>query len=377
MVAPIKTFENRVRDIIEERDRGRWPLTRALLGMVARVYGLVVGVRAWLYDRGVLNRRQLPCKVIAIGNLTAGGTGKTPMAIHVAELLRRLGYTVAVISRGYKGKAERTAAIVSDGRQILLAAHVAGDEPVMMAQRLEGVPVIVGGDRVAAGRLATSTFHPDVIVCDDAFQHLRLTRDIDLVLLDCARPFGNGRLLPRGMLREPLAALRRADALIMTRCDHAAGGGMDPSHGLAEGKPIFAARHDPYVCRTLFGRQSILQQGRQASEPAGMALIKGRKVYSFSAIARNQDFRDGVQKAGATLVGYTEFGDHHFFTGQEIADICVAADRGGAQILVTTEKDYVRIAGRVAWPLDLVVIGIRIVIMDGPLNFENFIKDRL
>lgn len=369
MASPVKTLENRVRAIIEARDEGRWPITAAVLGLLARLYAAAVSIRVRLYARGMLKQKRLPCKVIAVGNLTAGGTGKTPMIIYLAAFLRQRGYRVAVISRGYKGKAQKGAAIVSDGRQVLLQADDAGDEPVMMAQHLKEVPVVVGGDRVAAGNLAASAFHPQVILCDDAFQHLRLARDIDLLLLDWAHPFGNGQLLPRGMLREPVAAMHRADALIMTRCGEGPGVSLAAPVSWPDDRPVFFTRHAPYV------HHVISRQGAGTNIDVGS--LRGNAVYAFSAIAGNQRFRESLEQAGCTLAGYSEFSDHHAYTESDIAGICRAAAQCRAQMLVTTEKDFVRIAHRPEWPLDLVVMGIRIVFVGHADDFETFILKRL
>lgn len=348
-----------------------------MLYLASLGYGQAMRLRARLYARGILPSRRLPCAVISIGNLTAGGTGKTPMAIHVAGLVQRLGYTVAVISRGYKGKIKKGAAVVGDGREVFLAADIAGDEPVMIARHLNGVPVLAGVDRFAAGMLAIERFHPDVIVCDDAFQHMRLARDIDLVLMDGARPLGNGRLLPRGMLREPVEALRRADALMMTRCDHPMADPDAKSRAWAGGKPVFLTRHDPYVRQIITGHRHVLPDASNDASPSAMAPIKDCKAYAFSGIARNQDFRNGLQEAGCTLVGHAAFADHHLFSGRDLADICSNAIRKGADILVTTEKDYARITNHGSWPLDLAVVDIRIAFMEGSPDLESFIKERL
>ena len=210
-----------------ERPRPFDPLA-AGLNLAAGVYGGVGRLRAALYRRGVLRARRLPCPVIAIGNLTVGGTGKTPMAIHVAGLLQQLGYRVAVISRGYRGLAEKTGGVVSDGANLRMTAAQAGDEPYLMALLLPGVPVVVGRSRLRAGLCALAAFGVDVLVLDDAYQHLQLARDLNLLLLDQAAPFGNGQVLPRGVLREPISALTRADAVVFTRAagnvGHGAGG---------------------------------------------------------------------------------------------------------------------------------------------------------
>lgn len=373
-----RSIETRLRAIIEGRDNGRWPLTQALLAPLASGYGRIMEMRARLYASNRLNRGRLPCTVIAVGNLTAGGTGKSPMTIHVAERLRGWGYGVAVISRGYKGTLSGSAAVVGDGRKVLCDAAAAGDEPVMMALRLPGVPVLVGGDRLAAGRLAIARFRPDVIVCDDAFQHLRLMRDIDLVLLDQARPFGNGWLLPRGMLREPPSALARAHALVLTRCrEEMAGGPVKRPVGLPEDKPLFATRHAPFICRVVGGRHSVLPPARVGLGPNGMELIRGRRAFAFSGIARNDDFRQGLQSAGCKLVGHLDFPDHHPYTEDELARIFSRAAATGAELLVTTEKDYARLVRRHDWPLDLVVIGVRMAFPEGAAAFDRFLQQRL
>ncbi|HDL07382.1 MAG TPA: tetraacyldisaccharide 4'-kinase, partial [Desulfobacteraceae bacterium] len=172
-----------------------------ILFVLSLIYGSIIRLRRIFYEKKILLPKKLPCKTISIGNLTVGGTGKTPMTIHVAHLVEKLGYKTAVISRGYKGKAEKNGGIVSDGRTIFMGQDEAGDEPFMMATKLKKVPVIVGQNRFEMGMLALKEFKPDVIIFDDAFQHLRLTRDIDLVLIDSIDPFGNKHLLPRGILR--------------------------------------------------------------------------------------------------------------------------------------------------------------------------------
>ncbi len=188
-----------------------------LLMLLSKAYGAGVLLRRDGYASGFLKAKKLPCTVISIGNLTTGGTGKTPMTIYVAERVRRLGYRVAVISRGYKGTAEKSGGIVSDGSAIRMDPVTAGDEPFLLAASLKDIPVLVGHDRYQSGMHAINRFQTEVVILDDAFQHLALFRDLNLLLLDSSLPFGNGHLLPRGTLREPTSALRFSDALVMTR----------------------------------------------------------------------------------------------------------------------------------------------------------------
>ncbi len=215
----MSNIKQKIKAIMTDEGKSRLLSFESFLFVISLLYGGVVKLREFFYKKKMLKSERLPCKVISVGNVTVGGTGKTPMTIYVAELLNRLGYKVAILSRGYKGGAEKTGGIVSDGRTIFMEPDMSGDEPFMLAAKLKNTPVIVGKNRFEAGMLAIKKFKPDIIVLDDAFQHLKLVRDINLVLSDCRRPFGNTHMLPRGTLREPLSALLRGDAFILTRSD--------------------------------------------------------------------------------------------------------------------------------------------------------------
>ena len=226
---------------------GFTPSLEGCLYLFSRLYGAGVSLRHRLYGAGFLKAGSLPCRVISVGNLAVGGTGKTPMTIYVAGLLKGLGYRVVVISRGYQGRKEKSGGIVSDGQTIQMGPQDAGDEPYLMALKLEGVPVLVGKDRFRIGMMAVREFVPDVLVLDDGFQHLKVHRDLDLLLLDASRPFGNGHLLPRGVLREPIDRLNRGDAIVLTRSD---GDFMPDEDGQIirehfKGKPVFRSKHVP------------------------------------------------------------------------------------------------------------------------------------
>ena len=225
----------------------RGPAVGLLTGF-SKIYGGAMAIRAACYSRQLLVKSQrLPCKVICVGNLTAGGTGKTPMAIYLARRLTRKGHRVVLVSRGYRGRAEKTGGVVSDGLRILMDDATAGDEPYLMARCLPKVPVVVGGDRFQAGMLAVRQLGAQVVVLDDAFQHLALERDFDLVLMDAARPLGNEHLLPRGVLREPISALRRAHAVVLTRADRLADAPLARRRQQIEAMvaplPVFTAGH--------------------------------------------------------------------------------------------------------------------------------------
>ncbi len=353
----------------------------ALLLMLSSVYGGCVKLRQNIYSRRILQPKRLSCIVISVGNLTMGGTGKTPMTMLVAERIQHLGYKVVVISRGYKGRAEKSGGVVSDGRTILMGPEVAGDEPYMMAMRLENVPVIVGHNRFEAGMLAVKEFNPDVVVLDDAFQHLKLERDLDLVLLDYRRPFGNMHLLPRGILREPISALLRGDAFILTRSDAA----PDPKTAtyLAQlkryliGKPIFRTFHVPSIRAVVRGSNASIRNKFWRSSTCEQEVLKGRNVFAFSGLANNHDFHRTLAGLDCIVTGTLEFPDHHPYSAMELENIMRSAKGTQADFLVTTEKDYARIALRIKWPMDLAIIGIDSAFGEDEKAFNGFIKSRI
>jgi tetraacyldisaccharide 4'-kinase len=349
------------------------------LSMVSKVYGGAVKLRRIFYKKNILTSKKLSCPIISIGNITVGGTGKTPMTIYVAQAVKKLGHNVAVISRGYKGKAEKNGGIVSDGKVLLMTPEIAGDEPYMMAKRLKDVPVIVGKNRFKAGRLAIRKFDPDVIVLDDGFQHLKLQRDLDLVLLDYHKPFGNGHLLPRGVMREPASALLCANALILTRSDTANDNEMSSSpkklRFYERNKPVYRAFHHPFVYKIINGEKKKNEENMKGVLRQNTDCIKGRTVFAFSGLADNHDFQQTVKSLNCNLSGHMEFPDHHPYSERDLKDISAVAKRSMSECLITTEKDYVRIAHKIDWPGDLFVIGIEIDFGADEKRFNSFIKD--
>lgn len=328
-----------------------------------------------------MSSRRLDCKVICVGNICVGGTGKTPMTMYVARAARLLGYRPAIVSRGYRGGAEGQGGIVGDGKSIVMGPEMAGDEPYMMACRLAGIPVVVNKNRYAAGKLAIDQFHADLIVLDDGFQHLKLKRDTDLVLLDCARPFGNFHLLPRGPLREPKSALDRASACILTRCPV---GGGDAVTGRLElirkhwpHTPVFTSSHNPY-CYVIEGGETIPSKGLADRQlHSAQSELKTEAVYGFCGIARNDAFRSTVKTLGFDAKGFLEFSDHHRYSAPDIDRIRSSAEKAGARHLITTEKDLVRLLPRNPFARKLFVIGVEISFGDCQSDFLSFLARQL
>ena len=319
------------RNVLERgTDRGG-----GLLRVPAAVYGLAIRLRMAVYHWGILRSRRLAGFVLSVGNVTAGGTGKTPAVELLARWAREQGYRPAVLSRGYGGNYREPVHVVSDGRDTFGDARECGDEPVLLARRLDGVPVVLARRRHRAGSYALEQFGRDFLILDDGFQHLALVRDFNLLLLDAETPFGNGRLLPAGSLREPLSALRRADAFILTRCRRMDSGSVaeDELARRCPHTPVFRAQHAP-------GELVFPSDG--STQPPGF--LAGRTVAAFAAIARPEEFRHTLTDLGADLVAFRAFRDHHRLTAHEWSSLIAEHQRCRAQILVTTEKDWVRLS---------------------------------
>jgi len=339
-------------------------------------YGWGVRLREFGYTKGFFKPDRLPCAVVSIGNITVGGTGKTPMTVYMAELLRNFGLKVAVISRGYGGKAEKKGGIVCDGRSILMQPGVSGDEPFMIAKRLKTVPVLVGSDRFQSGKTAIRRFEPDVLLLDDAFQHRQLARDMDIVLMDAEMPLGNGYLFPRGVLREDRTSLKRCHAVVFTRTEKAITIPEKKLGDLLSGKPVFQASHVPYLSHIIKSKQSKQDEAiNKAAKQVDLGWLSGKRVYAFSGIARNDDFRNGIAGFGCTLAGFSSFPDHYRYGKRDIAEITDAAVYEKADCLATTEKDYFRMTGELDFSMDLAVMGVEIRFMDD--GFDLFFKSRL
>lgn len=350
--------------------------------MASGLYRVGSDLRLRLYRAGFLKSKVLPCFVISIGNIMAGGAGKTPMAIYIAELLIKMGKRPVVISRGYKGSLGTGAKIVGDGETLFLDARVAGDEPYMMARR-KTFPVVVGKDRYTAGKLAIAQLNPDVIVLDDAFAHVRLERDLDILLFDHDRPLGNKRMLPAGRLREtPVMSKNRAHAIVLTRCpekkgaeDQKQGGGSQREGGehkkiysQYEGVPFFKSCHLPYLLK-------LLPQKKSAAFPCPDSL-KDRSCLLFSGIANNKAFGQTAEELGVNVVDHLEFKDHYMYKRADILWIQKRAKEIGADLIATTEKDWTKLDCDIQWDTDLAVIGIKIK-FENAKAFEDFIKSRL
>jgi tetraacyldisaccharide 4'-kinase len=291
-------------------------------------------------------------------------------------LIADIGYKPVIVSRGYKGRYNSPALVVGDGRKVIADACQAGDEPILMASLLGSTPVVVGRDRYTAGRLAIERFNPDLLLLDDGFQHLKLHRDLDLLLLDADRPFGNTYLLPRGTLREPPKALLRADAIVLTRSQGPPEYYETMRHSVRP-RPVFWADHAP-VIRGMIPASGVCggDLGAFRHTPASEQWLS-RKLLAFSGLARNDQFQNSIRKQGATLKATLEFDDHHAYRPIDLHRIGAVAARTGAEALVTTEKDFVRLPKGSRLTLPLIVIGVALDVRGGTRDWREFIAGQL
>lgn len=302
-------------------------LARGMLLPPSLIYALIQVIRAALYRVCILKGKRLPRPVISIGNITVGGTGKTPVTACIARLLLERGLRVAVLSRGYGGSLEGQTAIVSDGKNILRTAAECGDEPYLLATSVPGLMVIIGSDRHSAGLLAIEQLQPDLFLLDDGFQHLRLQRDLNILLLDAKRPFGNGCCLPAGLLREPKSAAGRADLIIHTRCQDVPA--STPGLGRT---PQLSASHELTEAIPLTG-----------GAPLSLSSLAGHKLIAFAGIAEPESFFQGLRDHGLAPLATLSLPDHAAYTKDTIAQIAQTARCNDAAYILTTEKDGVKL----------------------------------
>jgi len=331
------------------------------------MYRGAVILRNHFYDAGIFHAQSMKCRVISVGNIIVGGTGKTPVVIMLAGMLKEHGYRPAILSRGYGGKKERHTGVVSDGHDILMGANEAGDEPVLIANSLKGVPVIIGKERFPAGELAVERFGADVLILDDAFQHRRLSRDIDIVLLDSENPFGNGLMLPRGGLREPQKGLQRADAIIFTSTE----GSADPA---ADNMPAVEIPQLPTFRGYRRARGLI---GGEAQDILPLEYLKGKRICAFSGIANPDSFRNILGPLCGEITAFIPFPDHHVYTGGDIEHILEACRDSRAELILTTEKDGIKLIKFPDFFRDVYRLKMEMEITPSSLNFKEYILTRL
>jgi tetraacyldisaccharide 4'-kinase len=374
----IETFALEV--IFEQRRDKRAAVVRFGLLLLSRIFVVAVKLRRFLYEVRLFRDSTLGVQVIAIGNLTVGGTGKTPVVEKFARELQNEGRTVAILSRGYRSKPPPLSKrlldrllfrsdttpprVVSDGKSLLLDSETAGDEPYMLASNLKDVVVLVDKDRVKAGRYAIEKFGCDTLLLDDGFQYWKLAgRRRDIVLIDRQAPFGNEYLLPRGTLREPPSHVARASTIFITKSD---GDTARLRARIAKHNPnagIIECIHHPLYLEDVF-----------TGERRELNFLKGHKVAAFSGIAQPESFENSLIKLGAELVYSKRFADHHRFTQQEVLNAVNRSKKRLAAAIITTQKDAVRFPKIDRRDLPIYFMRVEIKILSGAKDFHDCVR---
>lgn len=377
----LEQLETYMLTVIEDRRHGRGAsFLRFVLKQLSRLYAAIVQIRLWLYQHGIFRHHTLGCQVVSVGNLTVGGTGKTPVVEVFARSLQKRGRKVAILSRGYKRdeppllrrmfdrvtfrRRAQEPLVVSDGKHLLLDSDVSGDEPYMLASNLSDVAVLVHRNRVRAGQYAISRHGCDTLILDDGFQYLPLKHQLDIVLVDRTNPFGNRNLLPRGILREPARNIKRASFIFITKAN--GDGAEDLKRQLREMNPnaeIAECRHSPKYLQDAY-----------TGERKGLDFLKDREIAAVSAIAVPKGFEDELVRLGARLLYHKRYADHHRYTQQEILNLINKSLDRGAKAIITTEKDAVRFPMIERRDIPIYFLRVEIEMLSGAEDFNACIS---
>ncbi len=323
-----------------------------ILSLLELVYICLLTVKNFLFKINIIQSYKLPCKVISIGNITTGGTGKTPVVERLAHRLQKRKKKIAIVSRGYGGKNKKPL-IISDGKQIFAGVKEAGDEVYMMARHLKNIPIIIGKDRYQAGKLAIKEFDPDIIILDDAFQHRQLERNNDIVTISAINPFGYNHLIPRGLLREPLSALKRADNFVISRADQVSKKQVQEIKNKLKrynkNAKIFTSHYQPLYIKSLTS---------EASDSYKVDELKGKKVLALSGIGTPDSFIKSLKQLEAKVIDSIIYPDHYKYREKDLMDIAVKAQMQNVDWVITTEKDAVKFTEEMVTQFRKLKIGI-------------------
>ncbi len=376
----LERLESYLLGVIEDREPGkRATLLRFTLRQLSRIFGLVVQIRVRLYKWGILRPHTLGCQVLSVGNLTVGGTGKTPVVEVFARSLQEQGRKVAILSRGYKRKKPPLwkrikgrltfqkygppPLVVSDGNRLLLDSTISGDEPYMLASNLPNVAVIVAKNRVNAGQYAIKKLGCDTLILDDGFQYMRLRHRLDIVLVDRTNPFGNRHVLPRGLLREPIRNIRRAGFIFITKSN--GDGAVELKEQLRKLNPVAEISECRHCARYV---QNVYTGKRDE-----LSFLQGLDVAAISAIAVPKGFEEELERQGARVICHQTYADHHRYTQQEILDFINRAIQEGAKAILTTEKDAVRFPFIDRRDIPIYFLRVEIELLSGTEAFADWI----
>ncbi|HKW95057.1 MAG TPA: tetraacyldisaccharide 4'-kinase [Methylomirabilota bacterium] len=352
MTTPRRAPEVLLRRYWEDPDT---PVVTAGLSALSVGYRTALSVRDWAYRCRILRTGRLPCAVVSVGNITLGGSGKTPTVELAVRTLQEHGAAPAVVSRGY-GRATRGVCVVADREGVRADARTAGDEPLLLALHLPGVPVVVGESRYEAGRVAVERYGATALVLDDGFQHRTLAKNLEVLVVQGRAPWGNARVFPRGMLREPLSALARAHAVVVTN---------PPAPEQLQAVAATVERYNPGAAVLAASYQVQDAHETRSGRRLPVGELVGRRLIAFAGLGSPQGFADTLDAAGIRRVGFVEFPDHHWFTPRDLNELERDARAAGAQGLITTEKDWMRLKDLPPPALPLWVLPVRLALGSG------------
>lgn len=377
----IENFQTYLFDLVHGRRKKTFfgHILIAVLRVFSFIYEQLVNFKLWLYKCKILHQKKIDCYVISIGNITVGGTGKTPTSQRLAKEIRGMGYKVAILNRGYRAKWSGSVGVVSDGKKLLMTALEAGDEAFLLAKNLPDVPVLIGPDRATTGRYAVENFGTEIAILDDGYQHWQLKRNLDILLIDSINIFGNGYVLPRGTLRESLSHLNRADVCLLTKVDQAA------PHSCEYIRETLAQNNNhALVVESVHNPQGFVEIGDWLDNIASIGKkiteMAGCKIIAVSAIGNPASLEQTLQSIGTVIVESIRFPDHHDYTAKEIIAVMHQASERGAEAIVITDKDAVKFPREIVEKKDrlpIYIISIEIKFENGAAEFEKYLKDHL
>lgn len=351
---------------ITTKQRGMIPtLFRMLFMPFCWLYRGIVFIRNYCYNVGIFKQKKLPCTVISVGNIVVGGTGKTPAVAAIAKLLQNKGLQITILLKGYKRSNKKEVLFVSDGENHLSSQEDSGDEADMLARILPKIPIVVGNKRYLTGQAALKRFDTDVLILDDGFQHRQLARDLDIITMDATQPYGTGTLLPIGSLREPRAAIQRADIIILTRTDVVKTGIKnlkDELNKLAPNTPILESVHRPTSLYPLYNKGIHF--------PMSTDNITGKRILAVCGIGNPNAFLATIDKFGPEKVESLAFPDHHVYSDSDIQQIKHHMQQHKIEWIITTQKDEQKLVD-LKTELPILVLAIELIITEGEAILEE------
>jgi tetraacyldisaccharide 4'-kinase len=348
----------------EKRILSFYSIIKLFLYIFSIFYGLGYYSRLFLYRSGIFKPKKPKSKVISIGNITLGGTGKTPLVIYLSQKLKERKIKVSVLTRGYKRKKKELIELVEENKNSISWVEV-GDEPYLLASRLHDVPVMVSKDRRTSGVCAEKKYQAEVLILDDGFQYWSLSRDLNIVVIDSLNPFGNSKLFPAGILREPLSSLKRADILVLTKFDQ-----ISNKHELI--RTLRTYNQDAHMVESVYKVNSIeTWLGHSLVEEKN---LQGKKCLAFSGIGNPVSFEKSLKLLKVEVLKHHQFPDHFFYQKRDILNLEKEAGKLGADFMITTEKDSVRIPIMSDLEIPIYVFKIALVITEGEEAFWKKIE---